>query len=98
MKVISGTFKVDFSREEYDERAKKDAIKMVDTPGLVWKLWAFNDERGEALGIYFFRDDNLAQVIFDAMDPRTWPKGCHDIELKIWDVQEELCKIMNMPL
>jgi len=98
LKIIEGKFKVKISRKKYEEDAIQHAIKMKDIPGLVWKIWAFDEEKSEAMGIYYFRDDDMAQLVFDSMDPRTWPDFTYDIEMRIWDVQEELCKINRVPL
>jgi hypothetical protein len=98
MKIIHGRFKVDITREEYEKKALQDIERMMDTPGLIWKIWAFDDEKKEAFGLYYFRDDTLAQLIYDNMDPKTWPKFAHDIELKLYDIQEELCRACKVPL
>ena len=98
MKIIHGKFKIDIPREQYEEEALQHIDQMKNTPGLIWKIWGFNDKKNEAFGLYYFRDDNIAQLIYDNMDPKTWPKFAHDIELTLYDIQEELCEICNVPL
>ena len=98
MKVIQGRFKVKMSREEYEEEAIHHANQMKDTPGLIWKIWAFDDERNEAFGLYYFRDDEMAQLVFDNMDSKTLGDMVSDVEFRIWDIQEELCRINQVPL
>ena len=98
MKIIQGRFKVRASRKKYEEDAKQHIKRMMDTPGLIWKIWAFDEEKNEALGVYYFRDDKIAQMVYDNMDPKTWPNYTYDIELRIWDIQEELCRFCNVSL
>jgi len=98
MKIIHGRFKVTIPREQYEKEAMEHLNQMTETPGLIWKIWAFNDNENEAFGLYYFRDDAIAQLIYDNMDPKTWPKFAHDIELRIYDIQEELCKACKVPL
>ena len=98
MKIIQGRFKVKLTREEYEEQAVYHANKMKDTPGLIWKIWAFDDEKNEAMGIYFFRDDRMAQLVYDGMDPKTLGENVYDVEFRLWDIQAELCRLNNVPL
>ena len=98
MKIIQGNFKVKMTREQYEEEAIPHAKRMSDTPGLIWKIWAFDDTQNEVLGIYFFRDDAIAQMVYDNMNPKTLGENCYDVKFRIWDIQEELCKICNVPL
>ena len=98
MKIIQGKFKVSIPREQYENEALQEIDRMMETPGLIWKIWAFNDETSEAFGVYYFRDDDLAQIVFDNIDTKTWPDFTHDIEVRIWDIQEELCRKSHVPL
>lgn len=98
MKIIHGRFKITIPREQYEEEALQHMDQMMETPGLIWKIWAFNDEKNEAFGLYYIKDDDMAQLIFDNIDPRTFPEYAHDIEMRIYDIQEELCRACNVPL
>ena len=98
MKIIHGRFKVTIPREQYEKEAMEHINQMTDTPGLIWKIWAFNDKENEAFGLYYFKDDAIAQLVYDNMDPKTWPKYTKDIELRIYDIQEELCLACNVTL
>lgn len=98
MKFLQVTFKINKTREEYEKLAEEEANKIAAFPGLVWKIWAYDDEQNEAMGVYYFKDDNLAQMVLNNFDPRTWPKGTYDIKYRMWDVQEKLCKITRVPL
>ena len=98
MKIIQGNFKVKITREQYEKEAIHHAIQMKNTPGLIWKIWAFNDTENEAFGLYFFRDDDMAQLVYDNMDPKTLGDKFSDVRFRIWDIQEELCRLNNVPL
>jgi hypothetical protein len=98
LKLIQVTFKIRNTREEYEILAIEKAEQIATFPGLVWKIWAYDDEKNEAMGMYYFRDDNLAKMVLDGLDPRTWPEGTYDLKFRMWDLQEEICKITRAPL
>lgn len=98
MKLIQVKFKLEKTREEYEEAAVQSAQQMADFPGLVWKIWAYDDEENEAMGIYFYRDNRMAQMVLENIDQKTWPDYTYDLKKRMWDVQEGLCKITRAPL
>ena len=98
MKLIQVKFKLEKTREEYEEVAMQSAKQTADFPGVVWKIWAYDDEEDEAMGIYFFRDDRMAQMVLENINQKTWPDYTYDLEKRKWDVQEGLSKITRAPL
>ena len=98
MNILQGRFKWNGTREEYEKIAENFVPEINKTPGLNWKIWAFDDERNEAFGLYYFRDDEMAQLVFDNMDSKTLGDMVSDVEFRIWDIQEELCRINQVPL
>ena len=97
MKILEARFKVAISREKYEETANPQ--RFVNMPGLRWKIYAFNDEKSMATGIYLFDDvqamntymKNLRTMV-DQVD------FVSDMEMMVWDVQEALCKITKAPI
>jgi hypothetical protein len=98
LKLVQVKFKLGRTREEYEEAALQSAKQTADFPGLVWKIWAYDDEENEAMGIYFFRDDRMAQMVLENIDKKTWPDDTYELEKRMWDVQEGLCKITRAPI
>jgi hypothetical protein len=97
MMILEARFKVAISRKEYEESANPH--KYADMTGLRWKIYAFNDEKSMATGIYLFDDvqamnshmSNLREAA-DHLD------HVSDLELMVWDIQEALCKITRAPI
>jgi hypothetical protein len=69
-------------------------------PGLVWKIWSANEETGIAAGIYYFKD----QTSLDTHLGSDLHKGLfanpafEKIEVKTFDVLEELSKVTRAPI
>jgi hypothetical protein len=52
--------------DEFEEHARpEDAQVFAGVPGLLWKIWLVNRERGEAGGIYLFADEETFQEYVD---------------------------------
>ena len=99
MMILEARFKVAISREEYEESQKPKAPKYAEMPGLRWKIYAFNDEKIMATGIYLF-DDVQAMNSHMAYLRERLKKSDHasDLEMIVWDVQESLSKIAGAPI
>jgi len=93
MKILEARFKTAKSRKEYEESAKPQRY------GARWKIYAFNDEKSMATGIYLF-DDVQAMNSHMAYLREGADKSDHvsDFEMMVWDVQEALSKITGAPI
>jgi hypothetical protein len=93
LKILEARFKTAISRHEYEAGAKPKKY------GAVWKIYGFDDEKSMATGIYLFKDvmamnihmENLKKMA-DKID------YVSDLELKVWDIQENLSKITDAPI
>jgi hypothetical protein len=76
------------------------AEKIAGLPGLLWKLWAYDDSEHVAESIYLFDTDEHA---------RTWGEGpmksslgsfpgISDIEVRYYDVDEQLSAVTRAPV
>ena len=76
------------------------AEKIAGLPGLVWKLWGYDDVEHVAESIYLFDTDEHARVWGDG--PMRSALGSHpgisDIEVRYYDVDERLSKVTHAPL
>lgn len=76
------------------------ATPISAVPGLEWKIFALDEERGEAAGFYLFRDAAalaayLEGPIMAAMKGKT---AFSDIEVKTFDVAEEATRVTRGPV
>ena len=97
MKILEARFKVAISREEYERSANPQ--KWINMPGLKWKIYAFDDEASMGTGIYLFHDEEAMNAHMENL--RKMEKVVEhvsELEMKVWDVQEALCKITGAPI
>jgi len=97
MMILETRFKTSKSRKEYEESQKPH--KYAEMPGLKWKIYAFNDEKSMATGIYLFDDVQAMNYHMSYLRERA-DKSDHvsDLEMIVWDVQEALSKITGAPI
>ncbi len=76
------------------------AEKIAGVPGLVWKLWSYDDEAQTAASIYLFDSEEHARAWGDGpMKPALGShEGISDIEVNYFDVDEDLSAITRAPL
>ncbi|HTQ67531.1 MAG TPA: YdhR family protein [Solirubrobacteraceae bacterium] len=76
------------------------AEKIAGLPGLLWKLWGYDDADHVAESIYLFDTDEHARAWGDG--PMKSALGSHpgisDIEVRYYDVDEELSAVTRAPL
>jgi Putative mono-oxygenase ydhR len=76
------------------------AEKIAGLPGLVWKVWAYDDDAHVAESIYLFDSEAHARAWGDrAMKPALGGHpGIGDIEVRYYDVDAELSAVTHAPL
>jgi Putative mono-oxygenase ydhR len=76
------------------------AEKISGLPGLLWKLWAYNDREHHAESVYLFDNEQHARAWGDGpMKPSlSSHPGIDEIEVRYYDVDEELSAITRAPL
>ena len=76
------------------------AEKIAGLPGLVWKLWSYDDSAHVAASIYLFDSEEHARAWGDgAMKPSLGSHpGISDIAVSYLDVDEQLSAITRAPL
>jgi len=77
-----------------------DAEKIAGLPGLLWKLWGYDDAEHVAESIYLFETGEQARAFGDG--PLKSALGSHpgisDIEVRYYDVDEQLSAVTRAPL
>lgn len=64
-RLIQINFNYSTSQEQLAEGALQALEAIAQTPGLLWKIWLYNDQQKIAGGIYLFADDSSAQAYLD---------------------------------
>jgi hypothetical protein len=76
------------------------AEKIAQLPGLVWKLWGYDDAEHVGESAYLFETDEQARAWGDG--PLKSALGSHpgvsDIEVRYYDVDERLSALTRAPL
>lgn len=76
------------------------AEKIAGLPGLVWKLWGYDDAERVGESIYLFESDEQARAWGDG--PMKSALGSHpgisDIEVRYYDVNERLSAVTRAPI
>ncbi len=76
------------------------AEKIARLPGLVWKLWGYDDAERAAESVYLFETEAHARSWGDG--PLRAALGSHpgigDIEVSYFDVDERLSEVTRAPL
>ena len=95
--LVMITYKLEGSPDEYIEENLPYAQPIADTPGLRWKIWIINEDRGEAGGTYLFEDGASAQAFLDGPIV-TEMEGDPSLSIKTFDVLEELSITTRGPI
>jgi hypothetical protein len=79
---------------------RQAAEKIAHVPGLVWKLWGYDDDQRDATSIYLFDSESHARAWGDGpMVPALSAlPGISNIEVDYFDVDEDLSTITRAPL
>jgi hypothetical protein len=97
LKILEARFKVGIKRKEYEASANPQ--KLVDMPGLRWKIYGFDDLESMATGIYLFDDEEVMKRYMENLrKAANATEFLSDFELKVWDVQEALSNITKAPI
>lgn len=74
------------------------AESIANEPGLIWKLWTENQEKGEAGGVYLFKDLSSAEAYLAMHSERLLGFGVPRVNGKIFAVNQTLSLIDRAPL
>jgi hypothetical protein len=76
------------------------AEKIAVLPGLLWKLWGYDDSEHVAESVYLFESEEHARAWGDG--PMKAALGSHpgigDIDVRYYDVDERLSAVTRAPL
>ncbi len=79
--------------DELSSIMKDLAIDIANEDGLEYKIWTENEETKEAGGIYIFNDLENAKRYLKKHTKRLEAFGYKDINVKIFNINQELSKL-----
>ncbi|MCB0195379.1 MAG: YdhR family protein [Anaerolineae bacterium] len=98
--ILQINFKFNGSKADFQATAHPAAQPIAAFPGLQWKIWLFNENGGEAGGIYLFDSPEAAQHYLQS--PIITGLGKHPgitaITAKLFESPEDLSRITRAPL
>ena len=79
---------------------RQAAENIAGVPGLVWKLWGYDDDQRVATSIYLFDRESNARAWGDGpMVPGlSAHPGITNIEVRYFDVDQELSTVTRAPM
>lgn len=82
------------------ERNLLAAQHISKVPGLIWKIWGFDDAIGQAAGLYLFADEATARAWGEGpmRESLSASPGVADIRATYFDVDETLSAMTRGPL
>jgi hypothetical protein len=100
---MSYLLQVDFPYQGPWGQEMADALRglaesIANEPGLIWKIWTENQAKGEAGGIYLFKDVPSAEAYLAMHTARLMSFGVPKVNGKIFEVNETLSQIDRAPL
>ncbi len=97
IQIAQINYKLEGTRAKYVEENLPYAQPIADVPGLRWKVWTINEDRGEAGGVYLFEDQTSLQAFLDG-EMITEMKADPSLSIKTFDVIEDLTAITRGPI
>lgn len=98
--ILQINFKFNGSRADFLATAGPAAQLIADFPGLQWKVWLFNEDEGEAGGIYLFDSPESVQRYLQGPIVTGLEKNpkITATTAKVFETPEELSRITRGPI
>jgi hypothetical protein len=99
-KILQINVRFNVSAAELAQEFEAAAVPIAEVPGLKWKVFGMDEERGEAAGIYLFEDDASLKSYIEGpiMARMKTLEAFSDITMKYFDVVEEATAITRGPV
>lgn len=102
MKLLVVNYRRELGQDDADQSARllQSAERLAGLPGMVWKIWLYDDSRHAASSLYLFEDEEQARAWGDGALKESLGRhpGISDIETSYYDVDERLSAITRGPL
>lgn len=83
-KIVRISFRYQGSYAQFEPYLDEYVARLREVPGLVWKIWTYDDARACGAGIYLFEGEAEARAYLDVMVPEM-KKMALDVQGEILD-------------
>lgn len=99
-KILQINLRFNVSAKELAKEFLGAATPISSLPGLKWKIFGVDEERGESAGIYLFEDDAALKSYLEGpiLARMKSLKIFSDISIKTFDVDEEASLVTRGPI
>jgi hypothetical protein len=99
-KILQINVLFNVSAAELAKEFEAAAVPIAEVPGLMWKIFGMDEERGEAAGIYLFEDDTSLKAYIEGpiIAQMKTIEAFSDITMKHFDVVEDATAITRGPV
>ena len=99
-KILQVNFKMKITGAEYKQTYEPAASVLAAVPGLVWKVWIFNDQEHEAGGIYLFDSEASMKAFMgsEIVAKLMANSDLSDFSVKTFDIIEDLSIVTRGPV
>lgn len=99
-KILQINVRFNVSAEELAQEFEAAAVPIAEVPGLKWKIFGMDEERGEAAGIYLFEDDASRKAYLEGpiIARMKTLEAFSEITMKYFDVVEGATAITRGPV
>ena len=99
-KILQINVRFNVSAEELAHEFEAAAVPIAEVPGLKWKIFGMDEERGEAAGIYLFEDDASRKAYLEGpiIARMKTLEAFSEITMKYFDVVEGATAITRGPV
>ena len=99
-KILQINVRFNVSAEELAQEFEAAAVPIAEVPGLKWKIFGMDEERGEAAGIYLFEDDASCKAYLEGpiIARMKTLEAFSEITMKYFDVVEGATAITRGPV
>jgi hypothetical protein len=99
-KILQINVQFNVSAAELAKEFETAAVPIAEVPGLKWKIFGMDEERGEAAGIYLFEDDTSRKAYLEGpiIARMKTLEAFSEITMKQFDVVEGATAITRGPV
>ena len=99
-KILQVNFKMKITGAQYKQTYEPAASVLAAVPGLVWKIWIFNDQEHEAGGIYLFDSEASMKAFMggEIVAKVMANSDLSDFSVKTFDIIEDLSVVTSGPV
>ena len=86
--ILYVRIKSDLEWEELERRLNERKLRFLEVPGLIQKMYGYDEASGDACGIYFFENKEALTAFRDTELAKTIPAAYEatDIRREVYDV------------